>query len=175
MFIFALKEARNEFGIRALCCDLKLGLPVTNGSRRVWVPNGMRNVRLTALFHSVLIWCAGLLTKSQVWHPYHEQQYVCRSLLFMLLDTDPNLSFSLLTWEINVHLFNLMSSESLRSLVTILPRCLICFFQTMGAPCRVTTRRGAISEPPTHMHIVFLTLNKTLNSSENSSHICNRL
>ena len=58
------------------------------------------SVRRTDLFHSVFIWRAYLLARFLVWHPYHEQQYVCSNWPLTLPDTADILQLSLLICDI---------------------------------------------------------------------------
>ena len=58
----------------ATCWSAKDRPCTSSGSSCLWVVCGILRVLLMALFHSVFICLACLLSRSQVWHPYHEQQ-----------------------------------------------------------------------------------------------------
>ena len=151
----------------ALYCSAKEQPCTNNDSKCLWVVYGIRSVLLTA---SALL--VNLVFNSQFWQPYQELQYVCNSLPFTLLDTNENLLFSLFSCDIKIPVFILMSSQSLRLLLTKLPKYLALLVHLKGDPFRVTWRLGGWTRPLIHIHMVFLALNMTLNSSAYFSQIC---
>ena len=160
--LLELRKDEMNLKTRLVCCSLKGLLPVIPGSNAVCVVYGIPSVRRTALFHSTAIVCADLLTRSQVWQPYHEQQYVCSSCPFTLADTTDSLLFKRFTWDINTPFLYSISHLSLRSDVMIFPRCFMRCFHITAATFKVTTRVGGSPLDPTRIHTVFLALNETL-------------
>ena len=84
------------------------------------------------------------------------------------------LQLSLLTCDIKAPFLNVISSESFKSHVIMLPRCFILRVHVRGEPFNDTARTGGSPLLPMRMHVVFLELNTTLNSSEKVSQMCKR-
>ena len=162
---YSLLEVRKDemnLKTRLVCCSLKGLLPVIPGSSVVCVVYGIPSVRRTDLFHSTATVCADLLTRYQVWQPYHEQQYVCSSCPLTLADTTDSLLFKRFTWDTNTPFLYSISHLSLRSGVIIFPKCFMHCFHITAAPFKVSTRVGGSPLDPTRITLFFSALNKTL-------------